>query len=101
VGLAVPDPVDVFHSAGLRLGHRADDQFQDALPGRVAQRLLAAMAHQPLQLAPRLPLHFLGGNRGGEWKTYRKLMLPMFLAVLLMFHLVCFSWLLFRAQSMT
>jgi D-alanyl-lipoteichoic acid acyltransferase DltB (MBOAT superfamily) len=86
----------------------------------------------------------LGGNRHGKWKTYRNLMLTMFLgglwhgagwtfiawgtfhglilclhrpfakaksprrspiktvlAVLLMFHLVCFSWLLFRAQSMT
>ncbi|MBI2826644.1 MAG: MBOAT family protein [Planctomycetia bacterium] len=86
----------------------------------------------------------LGGNRHGKWKTYRNLMLTMFLgglwhgagwtfiawgtfhglvlclyrpfekmkpripsalisvlAVLLMFHVVCFGWLLFRAQSMT
>jgi alginate O-acetyltransferase complex protein AlgI len=88
----------------------------------------------------------LGGNRRGKWKTYRNLMLTMFLgglwhgagwpfiawgtfhglilclyrpfekkkagptrfapikrvlAVLLMFHLVCFGWLLFRAQSLT
>lgn len=86
----------------------------------------------------------LGGNRRGKWKTYRNLMLTMFLgglwhgagwtfiawgtfhglilclyrpfekaksprrspiktvlAVLLMFHVVCFGWLLFRAQSMT
>jgi alginate O-acetyltransferase complex protein AlgI len=87
----------------------------------------------------------LGGNRHGKWKTYRNLMLTMFLgglwhgagwtfiawgtfhglilclfrpfekraksqrlspiknvlAVLIMFHVICFSWLLFRAQSMT
>ncbi|MEI8372059.1 MAG: MBOAT family O-acyltransferase [Planctomycetota bacterium] len=86
----------------------------------------------------------LGGNRFGKWKTYRNLMLTMFLgglwhgagwtfiawgtfhglilcfyrpfersrwlrpsrignlfAVLLMFHLVCFSWLLFRAESIS
>jgi len=86
----------------------------------------------------------LGGNRHGAGKTYRNLMLTMFLgglwhgagwtfiawgtlhglilclyrpfrkvgsdrpnpikavvAVLLMFHVVCFGWLFFRAQSMT
>ncbi|QDT03410.1 Peptidoglycan O-acetyltransferase [Rubripirellula lacrimiformis] len=88
----------------------------------------------------------LGGNRGGEFATYRNLMLTMllgglwhgaamtfvawglfhglilclyrpverglqvmvdrnglvrFVATVIMFHLVCFSWLLFRAQNMS
>ncbi len=43
------------------------------------ERFLAAMAHQPVELAARLSIRSLGGNRQGIWKTYRNLMLTMFL----------------------
>ncbi len=42
---------------GADAGLRPDPELRFALPGRQHHRLLAALAHQPVDLAARLPLH--------------------------------------------
>ena len=128
-------------------GLRADREFPLAVPGRQPVGLLAAVAHQLVVVAARLPVHpagrqplrpgddlsklaltmLLGGLWHGAnwtflaWGFYQGAMLCVFrllgigdpapgpslwqklqwcVRVVLMFHLTCFGWLLFRADSL-
>ena len=54
-------------------------QLRAALPVAEHQRVLATVAHLAVGLAPRLPLHPLGGNQHGRWRTYLNLMTTMLL----------------------
>ena len=66
--LRVPDLLRFFrlHRYRDRFGAAAGDQaaaeFQRALPGRERRRFLAALAHQPFQLAARLLVFFTAGK---------------------------------------
>ena len=55
-------------------------QFQPAVPGRAAARVLAALAHLAVELAARLSVHSRSAATGTDrLKTYRNLMLTMLL----------------------
>ena len=65
-------PADLRGLFGLQLhragcgemdGHRSDGQFSAAVSRREPERLLAALAHQPVDVAARLRVHSAGGNR--------------------------------------
>ena len=51
---------------GLDDGLRLDPELRLALSGRKHHRLLAPLAHQPLDVAPRLPVHHAGRQPPGQ-----------------------------------
>ena len=70
-------------------------ELQPALHQPVDHRVLAALAHQPVDLAARLPHISLGGNRGSTFQTYRNLFLTMLLGGL--WHGANFTYIIWGA----
>ena len=54
-------------------GHRAHREFPLSLPGSHATGVLAKLAHQPVDLASRLPVHSTRRQPRSEWATRRNL----------------------------
>ena len=70
---------DIARGTARMLGFDICENFRLALPGHQPERFLAALAHQPLVLAARLPLHPAGRQPARDAADLRNLVLTMLL----------------------